>query len=106
MFDKAQALNKASFIKNLIFGKPFKVFTVDENTRVFIDKLSSLNALYRTLGVDYDFLVKTLRENFTEKKAMAALYKLEQLTVELVKLNREIVALARKFDEQWSQKYR
>jgi hypothetical protein len=56
--------------------------------------------------VDYDLLVKTLRENFTEKKAMAALYKLEQLTVELVKLNREIVALARKFDEQWSQKYR
>lgn len=106
MFDKAQALNKASFIKNLIFGKPFKVFTVDENTRVFIDKLSSLNSLYRTLGVDYDLLVKTLRENFTEKKAMAALYKLEQLTVELVKLNREIVALARKFDEQWSQKYR
>lgn len=106
MFDKAQALNKASFIKNLIFGKPFKVFTVDENTRVFIDKLSSLNALYRTLGVDYDLLVKTLRENFTEKKAMAALYKLEQLTVELVKLNREIVALARKFDEQWSQKSR
>lgn len=106
MLDKAQALNKASFIKNLIFGKPFKVFTVDENTRVFIDKLSSLNSLYRTLGVDYDILVKTLRENFTEKKAMAALYKLEQLTVELVKLNREIVALARKFDEQWSQKYR
>lgn len=106
MFDKAQALNKASFIKNLIFGKPFKVFIVDENTRVFIDKLSSLNSLYRTLGVDYDLLVKTLRENFTEKKAMAALYKLEQLTVELVKLNREIVALARKFDEQWSQKYR
>lgn len=105
MFDKAQALNKASFIKNLIFGKPFKVFTVDENTRVFIDKLSSLNSLYRTLGVDYDLLVKTLRENFTEKKAMAALYKLEQLTVELVKLNREIVALARKFDGQWSQKY-
>ena len=106
MFDKAQALNKASFIKNLIFGKPFKVFTVDENTRVFIDKLSSLNSLYRTLGVDYDLLVKTLRENFSDKKAMAALYKLEQLTVELVKLNREIVALARKFDEQWSQKYR
>ena len=82
------------------------MFIVDENTRVFIDKLSSLNSLYRTLGVDYDLLVKTLRENFTEKKAMAALYKLEQLTVELVKLNREIMALARKFDEQWSQKYR
>ena len=49
-------------------------------------------------------MVKTLRENFTEKKAMKALYKLEQLTIELVKLNREIVALAKDFDERWSQK--
>ena len=50
-------------------------------------------------------LVKTLRENFTEKKAMSALYKLEKLTVELIKVNSEIVALAQKFDGQWSQKY-
>ena len=49
-------------------------------------------------------MVKTLRENFTEKKAMAALYKLEKITIELVKLNREIVALANKFDERWLQK--
>ena len=106
MFDKAGALNKAAFIKGILFNKPFKVFYVDEGTREFIDLLSSFNARYRTVGVEYALLVKTLRENFTEKKAMAALYKLEQLTVELVKLNREIVALARKFDELWSQKYR
>ena len=106
MFDKAQALNKASFIKNLIFGKPFKVFTVDENTRVFIDKLSSLNSLYRTLGVDYDLLVKTLRENFTEKKAMTLLYKLERATLDLVRLTTDVMSLSEKFDEQWSQKSR
>lgn len=104
MFEKSGATNKASFIKNVIFGKPFKVFTVDENTRVFIDRLSALNAQYRTIGIDYDLAVKTLRENFTERKAMKALYRLEQLTIELVKLNREIVALAREFDARWSQK--
>lgn len=94
----------SAFVKMRIFGKPFKVFSVDENTRVFIDKLSSLNAQYRTIGIDYDLAVKTLRENFTEKKAMTALYKLERLTIELVKLNREIVALAGDFDARWSQK--
>lgn len=104
MFERSGATNKAAFIKNVIFGKPFKVFTIDENTRVFIDRLSSLNAQYRTIGIDYDLAVKTLRENFTEKKAMKALYKLERLTIELVKLNREIVALARDFDARWSQK--
>jgi len=104
LFEKSGATNKAAFIKSVILGKPFKVFVVDENTRVFIDKLSSFNAQYRTIGIEYNTVVKTLREDFNEKKAMKALYKLEQLTIELVKLNREIVALAKDFDERWSQK--
>ena len=104
MQEKSGVSSLSSFIKMQLFGKTFKVFIVDENTRVFIDKLSSFNAQYRTIGIEYNTLVKTLRENFTEKKAMKALYKLEQLTIELVKLNREIVALAKDFDERWSQK--
>lgn len=103
-FERSGAVNKAAFIKNVLLGKPFKVFVVDENTRIFIDKLSSLNSDYRTLVVEYDTLVKTLRENFTEKKAMTTLFKLEQRTIELVKTNREIVALAKEFDARWSQK--
>ncbi len=103
-FEKSGAINKAAFIKSVLLGKPFKVFVVDENTRVFIDKLSSLNSDYRTLVVEYDTLVRTLRENFTEKKAMKALYQLEQVTIKLVSINREIVALARDFDARWSQK--
>ena len=48
MFEQSEAVNKAVFIKNFLFQKPFKVFVVDENTRIFINQLSSLNALYRT----------------------------------------------------------
>lgn len=101
LFDKSGAVNKAAFIKSVLLGKPFKVFVVDENTRIFIDKLSSLNSHYRTLVVDYDTHVRTLRENFTEKKAMSALYRLEQIPIELVKTNREIVAIANRFDAYW-----
>ncbi|WP_304973668.1 MobA protein [uncultured Duncaniella sp.] len=106
MFDKAGALNKAAFIKGILFNKPFKVFYVDEGTREFIDLLSSFNARYRTVGVEYALLVKTLRENFTEKKAMKLLSALERKTVELVRISGDIVALARKFDEAWLQKSR
>ena len=35
---------------------------------------------------------------------MSALYRLEQITIELVKTNREIVALAREFDARWLRK--
>ena len=41
LFDKSGQINKAAFIKSVLLGKPFKVFVVDENTRIFIDKLSS-----------------------------------------------------------------
>ncbi|WP_289744471.1 conjugal transfer protein MobA [uncultured Duncaniella sp.] len=101
LHEKSGVSSLSSFIKMQLFGKPFKVFTVDENTRIFIDRLSGLNARYRTICADYDLVVKTLRENFNEKKAMKALYQLERHTIELVKLNREIVALAREFDERW-----
>lgn len=104
MYDKVQVESMSAFIKMILFGKPFKVFYLDENTRVFIDKLSSLNALYRTVGVEYGLLVKTLRENFTEAKAMKSLYELERKTIELVRISRDIVELARQFDESWSQK--
>ena len=101
MQEKSGIASLSAFIKMRVFGTPFKVFVVDDNTRVFIDKMSSLNAHYRTIAIDYDLLLKTLRENFTEKKAMAVLAKLERQTIELVKTNREIVTLARQFDGQW-----
>lgn len=101
MQEKSGIASLSAFIKMRVFGKPFKVFVIDENTRIFIDKMSSLNAHYRTIAIDYDLLLKILRENFTEKKAMAVLAKLERQTIELVKTNREIVALARQIDELW-----
>lgn len=106
MHEQSGVESMASFIKMQFFGKPFKVFTVDENTRVFIDKLSSLNSLYRTIGVSYDRIVRTLHENFSEKKAAAAIAGLEKLTLQLIDTNCEIVALANKFDERWLQKSR
>lgn len=105
MHEKSGVESLAAFIKMQFFGKPFKVFAVDENTRVFIDRLSDFNARFRVVGASYDELVRTLRADFTEKKAMAALYQLEKKTIELMKISREITALATRFDERWSQKY-
>ena len=104
-FERSGAPDFASFIKGVLLGKPFKVFVVDENSRCFIDTLSSFNNRYREIATDYDLTVKTLRENFTEKKALSNLYNLEQQTILLVKLNREIVALAKDFDERWLRKF-
>ena len=66
--------------------------------------LSSFHSQYRMIGNNYNQVVKELRCHFSEKKAMALLYKLENCTRELVSLTREIVELTRKFEERWSQR--
>ena len=106
MMEKADESVKATFIKQLIFGKPFKVLTSDKNLAVYCSKLSEFFAQYRTIGVNYDLVVKELRANFTEKKAMTHLYKLEKATIELAKITADVKALSMQFDEQWSLKSR
>jgi hypothetical protein len=49
-------------------------------------------------------VVKELHSNFSEKKALAFLYKLERLTVELVETNQKIIELTKEFEKKWLQK--
>lgn len=106
MMEKADEIVRATFIKRLVFGKPFKVLTTDRSLAVYCAKLSEFFAQYRTVGVNYDLVVKELRTNFTEKKAMTLLYKLEKATIEMAKITADVRALSLQFDEQWSLKSR
>lgn len=106
MMERAGTTVKATFIKQLIFGKPFKVLTTDKSLAVYCAKLSEFFAQYRTIGINYDLTVRTLRENFTEKKAMTLLYKLEKATIEMAGVISQVVSLSKEFEQQWSQKSR
>lgn len=66
--EKSGIASLSAFIKMRIFGTPFKVFVVDENTRIFIDKMSSLNAHYRTIAIDYDLLLKHSERTSPKRK--------------------------------------
>ena len=92
------------FLKAHFFGQPFKVLKVDKTLVDYYTKLSDFHAQFRAVGTNYNQVVKELRLHFSEKKAMALLYKLEQHTVELVKLSRQIVELSREMEAKWSQK--
>lgn len=105
MMERADTTVKATFIKQLIFDKPFRVLVSDKSLSVYCAKLSEFFAQYRIIGVNYDIIVKTLRENFTEKKAMTHLYKLEKATLDLIRITKEVMALSEKFDARWLQKY-
>lgn len=104
MMDKADEKVKATFIKQIIFEKPFKVLVTDKSLAIYCAKLSEFFTQFRTVGVNYNLIVKELRSEFSEKKAMQYLYKLEKATVEMAKILAEVKALTVKFDETWSQK--
>ena len=104
MYEQSGEYAKAVFIKARVFGEEFRVIKVDNSFPEYYAKLSDLNAQFRRIGVNYNQVVKELKSRFSEKKAMALLYKLEQQTVELVKLSRQIVELSREMEAKWSQK--
>ena len=63
-----------------------------------------LYSQYRGIAVNYNQVVKALNTNFSEKKALAFLYKLEKATMELADLNRQIIELTREFETRWLQR--
>lgn len=102
MYEQSGEYAKAVFIKAMVFGEEFKVIRVDNSFPEYYAKLSDLHAQFRRIGVNYNQTVKELKSRFSEKKAMALLYKLEGITRELVAVSREVVALTQKFEREWS----
>ena len=102
MFGKSGVYARSVFLKAHFFGQPFKVLKVDKTLVDYYTKLSDFHAQFRAVGTNYNQVVKELRLHFSEKKAMALLYKLEQHTVELVKLSRRIVELSREMEAKIS----
>ena len=100
MYEQSGVYAKAVFVKARVFGAEFRVLKVDKTLLDYYTKLSALHAQYRAVGVNYNQVVKELKSRFSEKRAMALLYKLEKLTVEMVSLSRQIIDLTNEFREQ------
>lgn len=103
MMEKANQDVKATFIKQLVFSRPFRVLKTDRSLAVFCAKLSEFFAQFRTIGVNYDLVVKELKSGFSENIAMTMLYKLEKATLEMTSVMHEVKDLSKRFEAQWLQ---
>ena len=104
MYEESNVYAKAVFLKAHFFGQKFKVLKVDKAMLEYHTKLSDFHAQFRAIGTNYNQAVKELRCHFSEKKAMALLYRLEKCTIDLVKLSREIVELSRDMRTEWERR--
>ncbi|WP_264566915.1 conjugal transfer protein MobA [Flavobacterium sp. N3904] len=98
LFEASGMTNKAKFIICVLFGKEIKTIKIDKGMLDFYMRLTSYHSQFRSIGVNYNQIVKLLYRNFSEKKAAAYLYKLEKQTAELAVLCQKIIQIAEEFE--------
>lgn len=107
LFEQSGAKVKAHFITSCIFNNTVKVVRIDKGLQDYYMRLTTFFGQFRAIGTNYNQIVKSLNSNFTEKKALAFLYKLEKATIDLVSLQQQIIALTnelkQKIDSHGSQ---
>ncbi|MEA1849940.1 conjugal transfer protein MobA [Chryseobacterium sp. MHB01] len=104
LFEASGMTNKAKFIISLLFNKEMKSVKIDKGTIDFYMRLTSFHSQFRSVGVNYNQIVKLLYKNFSEKKAAAFLYKLEKQTAEMAMLCQKIIQLTEEFETKYLKK--
>lgn len=103
-WEQSGVTSKSRFIAARLFGEPFRVVKVDKSAVEYCARLTEFYAQFRAVAVNYNQVVKALHSNFSEKKALAFLYKLEKATTELSMLNRQVITLTNECKELWLPK--
>lgn len=104
LFEQSGLQSKAQFISARVFSEEFRIVRTDRAALEYVAKLTTLYQQFRAVGVNYNQAVKELHVHFSEKKALAMLYKLEKYTMELIELSRKIIELSNTFENQWLRK--
>jgi len=104
LFEQSGLHSHARFIAARVFSDEFHVVKTDRTMLEYVSRLTAFYAQFRSVGVNYNQVVKELHSHFSEKKTLALLYKLENLTRELVAVAGKILELSKEFDARWLQK--
>lgn len=90
--------NKADFVRKAIFENDLKVVYYDVGIMNFHMRLTNFYSRFRSVGTNYNQVVKILYRHFPERKAAAYLYRLEKRTAELAQLFSEVTAKIQEFE--------
>lgn len=101
LYDKSCMSVKAHFITSCIFNKPIKVVKIDKAVQDYYMRLTTFFGQFRIVGTNYNQIVKALKSNFSEKKALAFLYKLEKERIEMVTIQKKIMELTDEFKKKY-----
>ena len=101
LFDTSGMKEKAHFITACVFNRELKVVKIDKAAMDYYMRLTTFHSQFRAIGNNYNQVTKAIKTVFTDKKALAFLYKLEKATQELVAVNRQIIQLTEEFERKY-----
>jgi MobC-like protein len=104
LFEASGLDTKAKFIVSVLFSREIKSVKIDAAAMDYYMRLTTLYGQFRSVGVNYNQVVKILYRNFSEKKAAAYLFKLEKQTAELAYLCKQIMDLTGEFEVKYLKK--
>lgn len=99
-FERSGLKVKAHFITSCIFNRELKVVKIDKAAMDYYMRLTTFHAQFRAIGTNYNQVTKAIKATFTEKKALAFLFKLEKATMELVAIFKQIQSLTAEFERK------
>lgn len=100
-FEQSGMKVKAHFIAACIFERQLKVVKIDKAAMDYYMRLTTFHSQFRAVGTNYNQVTKAIKATFTEKKALAFLYRLEKATLELVATHKQVVALTDEFERKY-----
>ena len=98
------ARDRTLFIKKAVFGDTLKVVKVDKAGMDYYVRLTGFYRQFQAVGNNYNQVVRSIRNNFGEKRAMALLYRLEKSNLELILVCRKVMALTEEYQRKWLQR--
>lgn len=104
LYETSGMHNKAKFIISLLLEREIKVVKIDMQAMEYHTQLTKFYTIFRSVGVNYNQIVKILYRNFSEKKAAAYLFRLERQTIEMAALCNKIIELTKLFESQYLNK--
>jgi hypothetical protein len=104
LFEQSEMNVMAHFITACIFQKTIKTIKVDKAAMDYYMRLTTLYGQFRSVGVNYNQIIKLLYRNFSQKKASAYLYKLEKHTTDMAGLCQQIIQLTGEFETKYLKK--
>ena len=75
-----------------------KIVKIDKATMDYYMRLTSFYSQFQAVGINYNQIVKAVKTNFSEKRALILLRQLEKATFELVAINKNVMNLTAEFE--------